>query len=152
MPVDASGANMSSVAKNPGRYLEAERHLWEKLGVAPVERRVTLASGGEVRIQEVGDGLPVVFIHGATVAGTSWCQLAARLDGVRCILVDRPGCGLSDPIVGGPVPDLAGLETYTDRFLSDLLDALELERSVWGHRPSRSHWRRAWPDSRACRR
>jgi pimeloyl-ACP methyl ester carboxylesterase len=118
------------MVKNLDRYHEAERLLWHKLGVTPVERRVTLASGGKVRVQEVGDGPPVVFIHGGSIAGSSWCQLAARLDGVRSILVDRPGCGLSDPIVGGPLRDLASVEAYADRFLAELLDALELERAM----------------------
>jgi 2-hydroxy-6-oxonona-2,4-dienedioate hydrolase len=116
----------------PDRFREAERHVCDKLGVTPVDRRVTLPSGGEVRVQEVGDGPPVVFIHGVSVAGTSWCQLAARLHGLRCILVDRPGCGLSDPIVGGPLRDLASVEAYADRLLPDLLDALELERAMVG--------------------
>jgi 2-hydroxy-6-oxonona-2,4-dienedioate hydrolase len=111
-------------------FQRAERRVWDTLGVSPVERRVTLPSGGEVRLQEVGDGPPVVFIHGGSVAGTSWCHLAAKLDGVRCILVDRPGCGLSDPIVGGPLRDLASLEAYADRLLPDLLDALELDSAV----------------------
>lgn len=116
--------------KNLRRYHDAERRVWDSLGVTPLEYRVTLQSGGEVRVQEVGDGPPVVFIHGVSVAGTSWCHLAARLDGVRCILVDRPGCGLSDPIVGGPLRDLASVEAYADRLLSDLLDALELESAM----------------------
>ena len=112
------------------RYRTAERRVWEKLGVVPVDRRVALPSGGEIRVQELGDGPPVVFIHGVAVAGTSWCQLAARLDGYRCILVDRPGCGLSDPLVGGPLQDLAGVQAYADRLLPELLDALELERAT----------------------
>ncbi len=112
------------------RFLEAERRLWEKLAVTPVDRRVTLRSGGEVRCQEVGEGPPVVFIHGASIAGTSWSGLAAGLEGLRCILVDRPGCGLSDPIVGGPLRDLASVQSYADRLLSDLLDALELDRAM----------------------
>jgi len=58
--------------------------------------------------------------------------LAARLDGVRCILVDRPGCGRSDPIVGGPLRDLRSVEAYADHLLPDLLDALELERAMVG--------------------
>lgn len=120
------------MVKNLDRYQEAERVLWDKVGVAPVDRWVTLRSGGKVRVQEVGDGPPVVFIHGGSIAGTSWCQLAARLDGVRCILVDRPGCGLSDPIVGGPLRDLGSVEAYADQLLSDLLDALELERAMVG--------------------
>ncbi len=114
------------------RYRAAEQRVWANLGVTPLERRVTLASGSAVRVQELGDGPPVVFIHGVNVGGTSWCQLAARLDGFRCILVDRPGCGLSDPMVGGPLHDLARIEAYTDRLLSELLDALELDRAMVG--------------------
>lgn len=111
------------------RHRIAEQRVWAKLGVTPLDRRVTLPSGGQVRVQELGDGPPVVFIHGVAVSGTSWCQLAARLDGHRCILVDRPGCGLSDPIVGGPLRDLASVEAYADRLLPELLDALELQRA-----------------------
>ena len=113
-------------------FIEAERRLWEHLGVAPVERRVTLASGGQVRVQEVGDGPPFVLLHGGSIAGTSWATLAAALEGVRCILVDRPGCGLSDPIVGGPLRDLRSVQRYADRLLGDLLDALELDRAAVG--------------------
>jgi pimeloyl-ACP methyl ester carboxylesterase len=108
-------------------YRETEHRLWHKLGVHAVERRVRLASGGEVRVQETGTGPPLVFIHGASVAGTSWCHLAAALDGVRCILVDRPGCGLSDPIVGGPLRTISAVEEYADLLLTELLDALELD-------------------------
>lgn len=118
--------------KDLARYREAEQVLWEKLGVSPTERYVTLATGERVRVQEVGEGAAVVFIHGGSIAGTSWCQLAARLDGVRCILVDRPGCGLSDPIVGGPLRDLAAVEDYADRLLPELLDALDLDRAMVG--------------------
>ncbi len=112
------------------RYRGTEQRLWQSLGVTPLDRRVTLPSGGQVRVQELGTGPPVVFIHGASVAGTSWCGLAAALHGVRCILVDRPGCGLSDPVVGGPPRDLDDVEAFADRFLSDLLDALGLERAM----------------------
>ena len=34
--------------------------------------RVIARAGNEVRIQEVGDGPPLVFIHGVCVAGSSW--------------------------------------------------------------------------------
>lgn len=118
------------MGKDLKRYLVAEERLWNKVGVVPEERRVTLASGGEVRVQEIGDGPPVVFIHGASIGGASWCQLAARLEGVRSILVDRPGCGLSDPIVGGPLRDLASVGTYADGLLEQLLDALELDEAA----------------------
>ena len=120
------------MARDVDRYLEAERRLWHHVGVTPTERHVTLASGGQVRVQEIGQGPPLVLIHGASIAGTSWATLAAGLDGVRCVLVDRPGCGLSDPIVGGPLRDLGSLEAYADHLLGDLLDALDLDAAAVG--------------------
>ena len=116
------------VTKDLDRYRLAEARLWEKLGATPIERWVTLPSGGRVRVQEIGSGEPLLFIHGASVAGTSWFSLAATLDGFRCILLDRPGCGLSDPIVGGPLRTLDEVESYADRLLVEVLDALELDR------------------------
>jgi pimeloyl-ACP methyl ester carboxylesterase len=118
------------VAKDVERYRRAEALMWDRLGVTPVERRVMLGSGGAVRVQELGSGDPVLFIHGASVAGTSWCKIAAALDGSRCILLDRPGCGLSDPIVGGPLRTLDDVLRYADGFLPDVLDALELDRAA----------------------
>jgi pimeloyl-ACP methyl ester carboxylesterase len=123
---------ISAMAKDLERFLDAERRLWDHVGVVPIERRVTLASGGQVRVQEVGDGTPFVLIHGGSIAGTSWATLAAALEGVRCLLVDRPGCGLSDPIVGGPLRDLRSVEEYADRLLRELLDALELDVAAVG--------------------
>lgn len=118
------------MSPRPDAFLRAEARIWEKYGLEPVERRVTLATGGTVRVQEVGEGVPVVFVHGGSVAGTSWAGLVAGLDGVRCLLIDRPGCGLSDPIVGGPPRRLEAVEAFADRFLADLLDALELRRAA----------------------
>lgn len=113
-------------------FLAAERRLWEHVGVTPVDRYVMLPTGGRVRVQEVGEGVPFVLLHGASIGGSSWATLAAALDGVRCILVDRPGCGLSDPIVGGPLRDLSAIEAYADRLLGELLDALELDTAAVG--------------------
>ena len=114
-------------------YIEAEQRLWRHVGATPTERFVTLASGGRVRVQEIGDGPPFVLLHGASIAGSSWATLAAALAGsVRCILVDRPGCGLSDPISGGPLRDLRAVERHADHLLGHLLDALELESAAVG--------------------
>jgi pimeloyl-ACP methyl ester carboxylesterase len=120
------------VARNVQRYIEAERRLWEHFGLTPIDRRLTLASGGQVRVQEVGEGSPFVLIHGVSIAGASWATLAAALEGVRCLMIDRPGCGLSDPIMGGPLRDLRSVEAYADKLLSELLDALELDAAAVG--------------------
>jgi pimeloyl-ACP methyl ester carboxylesterase len=120
------------MARDAAQYLKAEARLWDHVGLTPTDRRVTLASGGQVRVQEVGDGIPFVLIHGGAISGASWCQLVAAIDGIRCIIVDRPGCGMSDPIVGGPIRDLHGLQAYADRLLPDVLDALELDQAAVG--------------------
>lgn len=120
------------MAANTAKYIEAETRLWKHVGAAPIERWVTLASGGRVRVQEVGEGLPFILLHGGAIAGTSWCLLASALDGVNCILIDRPGCGLSDPIVGGPLRDLPSLKRYGNQLLPDLLDALGLDEAAVG--------------------
>lgn len=118
------------MARDVSRYIAAERALWEHVGVEPEERWVTLATGGRVRVQVVGEGLPVVFVHGGSVCGTSWCTLAAALDGVQCLLVDRPGCGLSDPVVDAPFRTAGEVAAHADGFLADLLDGLELDRAA----------------------
>src|SRR5688500_3300962 len=114
---------------NEARYRDAERRLWESVGMTPTEQRLQLGrTGTTVRIQEVGEGPAVVFVHGASNSGVSWAPLAARLHGFRCVLVDRPGCGLSDALVTG-FADVERLGAFGDALIVDILDALELDRA-----------------------
>ena len=114
------------MAVNEVRFREAERRLWDSVGATPTERRVHLGrSNVTVRVQEVGEGPPVLFVHGASNSGSSWASLVARLSGFRCVLLDRPGCGLSDPLVEG-LNDIEGIEAYADTMIPDVLDALGL--------------------------
>lgn len=108
------------------RYRQAELALWESVGAQPSERRVRLErTAALVRIQEVGEGEPVVFVHGASNGGTSWASLASRLDTFRCVLVDRPGCGLS-PRLDRPLADMAALGAFADGLVVDVLDAIDV--------------------------
>ena len=117
------------MATNEARYREAERRLWASVGVAPTERRLPLEHLGlSVRVQEVGDGPTVLFVHGATNSGSSWADLVKDLDGFRCVLLDRPGCGLSDP-VPRPFTDVAALQAFADVLIPDVLDALGAARA-----------------------
>jgi 2-hydroxy-6-oxonona-2,4-dienedioate hydrolase len=111
---------------NEMMYREAERRLWESKGVIPTERQIHLQRNDvTVRILEVGDGPAVVFVHGGNVAATSWAALVARLQGFRCILVDRPGCGLSSRL---PFRlDSESLPRSASTLVVDVLDALSLE-------------------------
>lgn len=108
-------------------YRAAEARLWASLGVTPTERRVRLARiGSEVRIQEVGNGPPILFIHGGSTSGTSWAELAAALPERGSLLLDRPGTGLSAALPGH-VETLDDLRDVADALVPDVLDALGLE-------------------------
>lgn len=107
-------------------YREAERRLWASVGTTPTERRLHLERNDvTVRVQEVGNGPAVLFVHGATNSGVSWALLASRLDGFHCIALDRPGCGLSDPLTAALGVD--GLPAHGDTLVADVLDALGLD-------------------------
>jgi pimeloyl-ACP methyl ester carboxylesterase len=114
------------VGADEARFREAERRYWASEGLAPTEEWLTLRrTGGRVRVQIVGDGRPVLFVHGVNNAGTSWGSLAARLTDVRCVLLDRPGCGLSERLPQRFV-DVASFGRYAESLAGDVLDALEV--------------------------
>lgn len=108
------------------KYRGAELRLWESFGLEPTERRVHLQNlDVTARVQEIGEGPPVLLIHGASVGGTSWVNLVQGLEGFRCIVLDRPGCGLSDPIPGDAGrADIEAVKWAGDLLIPDLLDAL----------------------------
>jgi pimeloyl-ACP methyl ester carboxylesterase len=111
---------------NERRFREAEERLWQSFGLAPTERRVHLPRiGANVRVQEIGEGPPVVFVHGGSNGGSSWAPLVAKLN-FRCLLLDRPGCGLSEP-TSHRHEDVGALATFADMLLVDLLDALHID-------------------------
>jgi 2-hydroxy-6-oxonona-2,4-dienedioate hydrolase len=107
-------------------YRVAERRFWGTYDLRPTERFVRLASTGtRVRVQEVGDGEPVLFVHGSPNAGATWAPLVAHLSGYRCLLVDRPGTGLSEPFPIRP----ANLAAIGARFVGDVLDGFGVDRA-----------------------
>jgi 2-hydroxy-6-oxonona-2,4-dienedioate hydrolase len=110
------------------RYRAAEQALWNSVGRTPTEHRVHLSRNDvPVRIQEVGTGPAVLFLHGGPNSGSTWAPLVSHLDGLRCLLVDRPGTGLSGPL---PRPlTVTTAATFADGFVADVLDALAIERA-----------------------
>jgi pimeloyl-ACP methyl ester carboxylesterase len=105
------------------RYRQAERALWAYYGAAPAEHFLDLPSPNvRVRVQELGAGEPVLFIHGGPNAGSTWAPLAAQLQAFRCLVLDRPGCGLSAPLPADGRP----LQVVMVEVLLALLDRLEV--------------------------
>lgn len=109
------------------RYRAAEAAYWASVGAEPDEISVTLSSTGTaVRVQTVGDGPPVLFVHGGSTSGASWAPLVARLEGFRCLVLDRPGCGLSEP-VGRRFDEIDAFANFAADLLPDVLDSLGIE-------------------------
>jgi pimeloyl-ACP methyl ester carboxylesterase len=76
--------------------LEAHERM---LGTSPARSRsIETRSGRRVHIVEVGEGPPVMFLHGSSTSSLSLLPVLERLEGVRAIAVDRPGFGLSEPV------------------------------------------------------
>lgn len=109
-------------------YRESEAKLWNTIGQQPDEKMVALeTTGTSVRVQMIGDGPPVLFIHGGPNSGSTWAPIVDAFDGHTCLLVDRPGTGLSESL--GTVPDTATFIRLADHFVDDVLGGMEIDRA-----------------------
>lgn len=107
------------------RYLESERAFWRHYGLTATDRFVK--AGPErtrLRVQEVGSGEPILFVHGTGGSGAYFAPLIRELVGFRCLIIDRPGWGLSEPV------DFAAHEynKLVTQLLGDALDELGVDR------------------------
>lgn len=77
------------------RYRDAERTLWTRYGLAPTERFVELKDPtARLRVLDIGFGEPVLFVHGL-LGPDAFAPLVRELRAFRCLVLDRPGWGLS---------------------------------------------------------
>jgi len=108
------------------KYREVEQRLWQSVGLKPEDHFVRLPRlGTTVRVQEVGEGSPVLFIHGGPNSGSTWATLIAETHGLKCFLLDRPGTGLSDDYVAKKDT----LIDFASHLVADVLDGLEIEKA-----------------------
>jgi pimeloyl-ACP methyl ester carboxylesterase len=103
-------------------YRQAEASLWTTiLGALPVEHALELPSlHTRVRMLVVGQGPTLLFVHGGPSAASKWAPLVRQLPDFRCVLLERPGCGLS-PLPPDPPRTV---RQYGARLISDALAAL----------------------------
>jgi pimeloyl-ACP methyl ester carboxylesterase len=109
------------------RLRDAERRLFHRYGVHPQERIVWLSDPPlRVRVLEVGEGPPLVLIHGSGMLASTWAPLLPYLNKWRVLAADLPGFGLSDP------HDYSGrtLRRHAVAQLRSLLDALAIPRAT----------------------
>jgi 2-hydroxy-6-oxonona-2,4-dienedioate hydrolase len=111
---------------NENAYRDAERALWLSVDQQPDEKVVTLATTGtNVRVQLIGSGPPILFIHGGPNSGSTWAPIVGTFDRYTRILVDRPGTGLSEPF--RHLPSVGEFHAFADHFVADVLDGLEID-------------------------
>lgn len=80
-----------------GRFADVAEHG----GIAGFDPEFVDVAGTRTRYYDVGDGPPLVLIHGGAWSGTSnantWSTVLGRLSGdFRVIAFDRIGCGMTD--------------------------------------------------------
>lgn len=113
---------------NEANYRESEARLWNTIGLQPDEKMVELeTTGTQVRVQLVGSGPPVLFIHGGPNSGSTWVPIVEALDGYTCLLVDRPGTGLSESL--NAVPDATAFIRFANHFVRDVLSGMDIDRA-----------------------
>jgi pimeloyl-ACP methyl ester carboxylesterase len=60
---------------------------------------VTQPSGGNLIYREIGNGEPLILVHGSPGEGRAWWRVAERLaERYRVLMPDLPGYGGSDPL------------------------------------------------------
>ncbi len=107
-------------------FRDAEEAYLRSYGLGAQELYVPLRRlGVQGRCLAIGDGPPLVFMHGGGGLGSGWAPLLPHLTGYRCLLLDRPGCGLSD-FVDYKGADLRG---HAVDFLADMFDALDVSEA-----------------------
>jgi 2-hydroxy-6-oxonona-2,4-dienedioate hydrolase len=106
--------------KNETAYRAAEAKLFTAYDVEPMEHWIDVPGpGAGIRVLETGSGSPVVFVHGSPNGAATWIPLAAALPGHRCLMIERPGAGLS-----GPVESWGNHRKATTAVLEAVLDTL----------------------------
>lgn len=100
----------------------AQAALLESIAPGTRVRRVGW-SQGETQVLELGDGPPLLLVHGGGDCALQWAPiLPALAKHHRVLAIDRPGHGLADPF------DYRGtdLVVHARTFLGEILDALDL--------------------------
>ena len=119
---------------DPGATTASPRHTSaidevyrRMLGAAGAQGRfVRRPSGPSVHVVAAGGGPPVVHLHGTNTSSLSHLMLLGRMPGTRSYLVDRPGCGLSDPDAFRP----GHFREFAVGWVGDVLDALSLDAAL----------------------
>lgn len=108
-------------------FERAQQAVLDRFGTKATSRRVRIDEPSmNVHLLEVGEGKPVLVVHGGGAMAVQMEPLLGRLGAhFRVLAPDHPGCGLSDPI------DYTGVDFRAAgvNFLRSTLDALSVDRA-----------------------
>ena len=112
-------------------FLEADARVFGSWALTPRVHQLQLrAPNVELRVVELGEGQPTLFLHGFGLCTAHWASLVARLPSTHSIAIDMPGHGGSQGV------DYTGvdLRRWYVEMLASCLNALGLESvHVVGH-------------------
>ena len=109
-------------------FIHAQQRMLNRYGIEAESRYVRACSThGLAHVLVSGEGPPVVMVGGMGVPAAAWAPLMAELRGFRLYAVDLPGFGLTDVTPWFS----ADLRFRAVRFLSEVLDELELDRAAF---------------------
>lgn len=117
----------SRISPHERRLLDAERQLFVECGVAPATHFLWPGERErQVRIFDLGEGQPLLMLHGGNSVAATWAPLWQRLRGYRVLAPDRPGCGLTH------AQDYAGIDfdRHAVEFVREVMDAARLEQTA----------------------
>jgi len=104
-------------------YRDSEQNLFAECGVEVREHRIEVGvPTTSIQVLEIGEGDPVLFLHGSPNSAATWTSLAAQLVNHRCVLLERPGAGLSTPVV-----EWGNHRESSVSVVESVLDALDIE-------------------------
>ena len=99
------------------------------MSVEPLSKQFLTVSGKQMAYHDVGEGDPVVFLHGNPTSSYLWRDIVPHVsDQARCIVPDLIGQGDSDKL-DNPTPDSYTFVEHRE-YLDGLLDQLDLGDNV----------------------
>ena len=106
-------------------YKKAQQQLLLKYGVAAKSRFIKIMKPKlKAHVLEVGNGSPVVMLHGGGTTAANLLPLMSALQNeYRLFAPDRPGCGLTDPFDYRNVP----FREHAIDFVTSIFDKLKLD-------------------------
>ena len=99
------------------------------MSVEPLSKQFLTVSGKQMAYHDVGEGDPVVFLHGNPTSSYLWRDIVPHVSGqARCIVPDLIGQGDSDKLDNPTVDSYTFVEHR--EYLDGLLDQLDLGDNV----------------------